>query len=129
MQPNGPGRPPPPLLACWACGGQMLVLLSTARGMHCLAGCRGPMVAGASHLAQCTHIELLPPPPNPPRCVLAGDHLQLPPTVVSAEAARKGLATTLFERLQAGTGAGEWGRMLPCGSTRILGIFRTITSE
>lgn len=34
------------------------------------------------------------------RAVLAGDHLQLPPTVVSEEAARRGLARTLFERLQ-----------------------------
>eukprot|EP00198_Chlamydomonas_reinhardtii_P001007 XP_001690342.1 predicted protein [Chlamydomonas reinhardtii] len=34
------------------------------------------------------------------RAVLAGDHLQLPPTVVSDEAARLGLARTLFERLQ-----------------------------
>ncbi|GLC34608.1 hypothetical protein PLESTM_000216800 [Pleodorina starrii] len=34
------------------------------------------------------------------RAVLAGDHLQLPPTVVSDEAARMGLARTLFERLQ-----------------------------
>jgi ATP-dependent RNA/DNA helicase IGHMBP2 len=35
-----------------------------------------------------------------PRCVLAGDHLQLPPTIVSAAAARRGLGRTLFERLQ-----------------------------
>lgn len=35
------------------------------------------------------------------RCVLAGDHLQLPPTVVSKEASRKGLSLTLFERLYA----------------------------
>lgn len=34
------------------------------------------------------------------RAVLAGDHLQLPPTVVSEEAARQGLSRTLFERLQ-----------------------------
>lgn len=34
------------------------------------------------------------------RAVLAGDHLQLPPTVLSEEAARRGLARTLFERLQ-----------------------------
>ena len=42
-----------------------------------------------------------------PRAVLAGDHLQLPPTVMSEEAAKKGLSRTLFERLQAmyGTGA------------------------
>eukprot|EP00798_Chlamydomonas_sp_ICE-L_P008550 gene8550-33983_t len=35
-----------------------------------------------------------------PRAVLAGDHLQLPPTVISSEAAQKGLSRTLFERLQ-----------------------------
>ncbi|GIL72077.1 hypothetical protein Vretimale_514 [Volvox reticuliferus] len=34
------------------------------------------------------------------RAVLAGDHLQLPPTIVSDEAARMGMARTLFERLQ-----------------------------
>ena len=33
------------------------------------------------------------------KLVLAGDHLQLPPTVLSDEAAQKGLSTTLFERL------------------------------
>ncbi|MEW5310653.1 MAG: hypothetical protein WDW38_002430 [Sanguina aurantia] len=35
-----------------------------------------------------------------PRAVLAGDHLQLPPTIISDEAARQGLGKTLFERLQ-----------------------------
>ncbi|KAI7837886.1 hypothetical protein COHA_008373 [Chlorella ohadii] len=34
------------------------------------------------------------------KAVLAGDHLQLPPTVISDEAARSGLSRTLFERLQ-----------------------------
>ena len=33
------------------------------------------------------------------RAVLAGDHLQLPPTVISAEAAAGGLGVSLFERL------------------------------
>jgi superfamily I DNA and/or RNA helicase len=33
------------------------------------------------------------------RAVLAGDPRQLPPTVVDADAAREGLATTLFERI------------------------------
>ncbi|KAI8558990.1 hypothetical protein RHMOL_Rhmol04G0139300 [Rhododendron molle] len=33
------------------------------------------------------------------RCILAGDHLQLPPTVQSTEAEKKGLGITLFERL------------------------------
>lgn len=35
------------------------------------------------------------------RVVLAGDPRQLPPTVIDPEAAREGLATTLFERLAA----------------------------
>jgi ATP-dependent RNA/DNA helicase IGHMBP2 len=33
------------------------------------------------------------------KVVLAGDHCQLPPTIKSPEAARKGLSTTLFEKL------------------------------
>ncbi|CAL5218349.1 g9 [Coccomyxa viridis] len=35
-----------------------------------------------------------------PRAILAGDHLQLPPTIISDAAAKKGLSRTLFERLQ-----------------------------
>jgi ATP-dependent RNA/DNA helicase IGHMBP2 len=35
------------------------------------------------------------------RVVLAGDHCQLPPTVLSSQAAREGLATSLLERLVA----------------------------
>jgi len=35
-----------------------------------------------------------------PRAVLAGDHLQLPPTVLSKEAERGGLGLSLFQRLQ-----------------------------
>ena len=35
------------------------------------------------------------------RLVLAGDHCQLPPTVISVEAQRQGLAVSLFERLMA----------------------------
>lgn len=38
------------------------------------------------------------------RVVLSGDHLQLPPTVISPEAARRGLSTSLFERLFADHG-------------------------
>ncbi|VFQ92452.1 unnamed protein product [Cuscuta campestris] len=33
------------------------------------------------------------------RCILAGDHLQLPPTIQSVEAEKKGLGRTLFERI------------------------------
>ena len=32
------------------------------------------------------------------RCILAGDHQQLPPTIISQEAAKKGLEVTLMER-------------------------------
>ena len=35
------------------------------------------------------------------KVILAGDHLQLPPTVKSAEAARQGLAISLFEKIMA----------------------------
>ena len=38
------------------------------------------------------------------RVVLAGDHCQLPPTILSQEAARRGLARSLFERLLADHG-------------------------
>lgn len=44
--------------------------------------------------------------------VLAGDPRQLPPTVLSEEAAREGLGVTLFERVAGsgalGGGAGRW---------------------
>ncbi|CAI9282466.1 unnamed protein product [Lactuca saligna] len=33
------------------------------------------------------------------RCLLSGDHLQLPPTIRSVEAEKKGLGNTLFKRL------------------------------
>jgi len=41
-----------------------------------------------------------------PRVVLAGDPQQLPPTVLSPEAAKQGLAVSLFERLLADHGEG-----------------------
>ena len=46
------------------------------------------------------------------RAVLAGDHKQLPPTVLSRAAAEGGLATTTFERLCEGDAAGAFSRML-----------------
>ncbi|KAH3838391.1 hypothetical protein DPMN_111800 [Dreissena polymorpha] len=33
------------------------------------------------------------------KCILAGDHLQLPPTIMSKEAAKEGLEVTLMERM------------------------------
>jgi ATP-dependent RNA/DNA helicase IGHMBP2 len=41
-----------------------------------------------------------------PRIILAGDHRQLPPTVLSAEAASRGLSLSLFERLLLDHGEG-----------------------
>ena len=34
-----------------------------------------------------------------PKCILAGDHLQLAPTIQSIDADKKGLGKTLFARL------------------------------
>lgn len=45
------------------------------------------------------------------RCVLGGDHLQLPPTIISNKAAKRGLSVTLFERLHALHGS-QIGQML-----------------
>jgi superfamily I DNA and/or RNA helicase len=39
------------------------------------------------------------------KAVLAGDHLQLPPTIMSPEAAKRGLEKTLMERVIA-----HWGQ-------------------
>ncbi len=48
---------------------------------------------------QCTEPAMWPAVLRADRLVLAGDHCQLPPTVVSAEAARQGLGRSLMERL------------------------------
>nr|KAF6465511.1 immunoglobulin mu DNA binding protein 2 [Rousettus aegyptiacus] len=40
------------------------------------------------------------------KCILAGDHKQLPPTIVSHKAARAGLSLSLMERLAEAHGAG-----------------------
>ncbi|CAN5462194.1 AAA domain-containing protein [soil metagenome] len=46
------------------------------------------------------------------RLVLAGDHCQLPPTIVSPQAAAEGLAVSLLERLMEPTAAPEISRQL-----------------
>ena len=46
------------------------------------------------------------------RVVLAGDHHQLPPTILSPQADRDGLSRTLFERLAEQPGTAAAGRML-----------------
>lgn len=45
------------------------------------------------------------------KLVLAGDHCQLPPTVISSEAAAQGFGVSLFERLM-NADANEWSRRL-----------------
>lgn len=49
---------------------------------------------------------------NTRRLVLAGDHLQLPPTVISMDAAKAGLADTAFEQLMTRPDAGGFSHML-----------------
>jgi predicted DNA helicase len=46
------------------------------------------------------------------RVVLAGDHMQLPPTVISPEAMRKGFGDTAFAALARGDGDGQRSHML-----------------
>lgn len=46
------------------------------------------------------------------KLILAGDHCQLPPTIKSIEAAKEGLAVTLFERLVNGPHGQDITRML-----------------
>lgn len=47
-----------------------------------------------------------------PRCVLAGDHHQLPPTVTSADACKRGFDVTLFSRLMSMRGSESFSQML-----------------
>ena len=56
-------------------------------------------LAVVDEATQATEPSALLPLLRAKRAVLAGDHLQLPPTVLSPEAARQGLSRSLFERL------------------------------
>jgi superfamily I DNA and/or RNA helicase len=77
-----------------------------------------PLLSGESfdlalldEATQATEPLALGPFLRAPRVILAGDHKQLPPTVRSPEAARQGLARSLFERLHE-EGPPEAHRML-----------------
>ncbi|NXD09840.1 SMBP2 protein, partial [Nothocercus nigrocapillus] len=63
-----------------------------------------------------------------PKCVLAGDHKQLPPTIISHKAAAEGLSLSLMERLVA-----RWGeratRMLTVQHRMHEAIMRWASSE
>lgn len=54
--------------------------------------------------AQATEISCWIPLLQVKRCVLVGDHFQLPPTIISGKAAKDGLETTLLERIVQGLG-------------------------
>lgn len=109
--------------ACWSAllKGRRAVL---AGARVCVCDC---VCGGRSRLHACTCAVLSQPVlwpqqgpcdadvwadvPSTPTACHAGDHLQLPPTVLSEAAAKAGLSCTLFERLQASVGP-DAGRML-----------------
>lgn len=64
-----------------------------------LLGDREFDLAVIDEAAQATEPQCWIPLARAKRLVLAGDHCQLPPTIVSTEAAREGLAMSLMERL------------------------------
>lgn len=78
------------------------VLCATLTGLDAeVLGGRRFDLAVIDEAAQATEPACWIPVLRADRVVLAGDHWQLPPTIVSAEAARGGLAVSLMERLVA----------------------------
>lgn len=75
-----------------------VVCATTSVDPELLAGRRFDLVA-IDEAAQSTEPGSWPPILLGDRVVLAGDHRQLPPTVVSPEAAKQGFSVSLFERL------------------------------
>jgi len=76
------------------------VVVATLTGLDApvLAGRRFPLAVvdeATQAIEPAAYLALL----RAERAVLAGDHLQLPPTVLSAQAAQGGLGISLFERL------------------------------
>ncbi|HEY1417255.1 MAG TPA: AAA domain-containing protein, partial [Myxococcaceae bacterium] len=86
-------------------GADVLCATLTALGGTPLAALRFPL-ALVDEATQATEPLTLLAFLRAERVVLAGDHRQLPPTVLSEEAAKEGLATSLFERLLALHGDG-----------------------
>jgi predicted DNA helicase len=83
------------------------VLCATLTGLDPdLLGDRRFDLAVIDEAAQATEPACWIPALRADRLVLAGDHMQLPPTIVSAEAARGGLSVSLTERLVADLGPG-----------------------
>lgn len=81
---------------------QATVLCATLTGVNDeLLGKRHFDLAVIDEAGQCTEPACWLPLPRVQRVVLAGDHCQLPPTIVSAEAAKAGFGVSLMERLVA----------------------------
>jgi predicted DNA helicase len=82
------------------------VVVATLTGIDApaLAGCRFAL-AVVDEATQAVEPAVLLALLRADRAVLAGDHLQLPPTVISAAAQQGGLGVSLFERLAAGPAA------------------------
>ena len=76
------------------------IICSTTTGIDSdTLGQREFDLAVIDEACQCTEPESWIPVLRSRRLVLAGDHCQLPPTVVSTDAAREGFGISLFERL------------------------------
>lgn len=76
------------------------VICATLTGLdEALLGNRNFDLAVIDEAAQATEPACWIPLPRCERLVLAGDHCQLPPTIVSLEAAQEGLGISLMERL------------------------------
>lgn len=76
------------------------IICSTTTGVDSdILGQRQFDLAVIDEACQCTEPESWIPILRTRRLVLAGDHCQLPPTVVSTDAAREGFGISLFERL------------------------------
>lgn len=88
------------------------VVCATTTGLDSeLLGRRQFNLVVIDEACQSTEPGCWPPILRADKVVLAGDHCQLPPTVVSPEAAREGFAVSMFERLIE-QGAGEINRRL-----------------
>ncbi|MBI3725050.1 IGHMBP2 family helicase, partial [bacterium] len=79
-------------------GARIVCATAAGAGHEHLRGSRFDLVI-LDEASQATVPLALVPIVRGARCVLAGDHRQLPPTVLSQAAAKDGLSSTLFERM------------------------------
>lgn len=77
---------------------QVVLATNVGASSHVLRGVEFDMVI-IDEAAQALEATCWIPILKGKKCVLAGDHCQLPPTILSDEAKKKGLAYTLFDRI------------------------------